>query len=386
METETNVLLKAINEEFLHIEGNFSRKDVRETAYEFICALLSKAERKNAWQLSESAGKMAPHRFQNFIANAKWSSDNVRDHIIKSSLLTLGQGGTVVIDETGFLKKGRQSAGVKRQYSGTAGRIENCQIGVFASYRTARGHTLIDRELYVPKEWAEDAERCKKAGIPADRPFLTKPRLGTQMIDRALENGAEPRWATADEAYGRDPEFRRNLEEKKLPYVLATPKDTHVRVGLKERRADDFIADVAEDKWTRISCGLGSKGERIYDWCAISRDELSPKGFGRFILARRSVSDASDIAFYVVFCKEGTSLKEMVLVAGERWSIEECFESAKGETGIDHYEVRSFTGWNRHVTLSMFALALLRRAQACLAEIPAENVGSMDEFKKKRNL
>jgi SRSO17 transposase len=383
MENAAEILLRKLDEECGGISGLFGRKDARATARDFLYALLSKAERKNGWQLSEAMGRTGPHRFQNFIANAQWDADALRDHNAKRAFGFLGGGGTLILDETGFLKKGRMSAGVKRQYSGTAGRIENCQIGVFAAYRTPLGHALVDRELYVPQEWIADAERCAKARIPPERPFYTKPQLATQMVSRALENGADIRWVTADEAYGGDPEFRRNLEGKKLSYVLAVPRDTYVRVGLRNRKAEECVA---EAEFARMSCGSGSKGERLYDWAFVKRDELCPAGHARYLLVRRSVSDKDDVAFFVAFCKEGTERQEVVSAAGERWSIEECFETAKGETGLDHYEVLSFVGWNRHVALSMFALTVLRGAQTALADIPPENVGSMDAFKKKRNL
>jgi len=255
---------------------------------------------------------------------------------------------------------------------------------VFASYRTANGHAFVDRELYIPQEWTDDPERCKKAGVDTAPGFRTKPELATAMINRLIGNGFAPRWVAADEAYGRDPEFRRNLEEKRLCYVLAAPKDSRVRVGLKKREAEAWAAEIVPGGWTRLSCGSGSKGERLYDWACLERSEPCPAGFKRFLLMRRSLSNPSDVAYYHVFCKEGASLQDMASAAGERWSVEECFEIGKGETGLDQYEVRTFKGWYRHVTLSMLALTILRVSQGKLLESAQREADSLAEFKKKR--
>jgi SRSO17 transposase len=276
----------------------------------------------------------------------------------------------LIVDETGFLKKGEQSVGVQRQYSGTAGRIENCQIGVFLAYQSARGHAFLDRALYVPAEWAEDQQRRGAAGVPAEVRFATKPVLARQMLERALQNGVPARWVSGDCVYGNDGKLRRWLEEQPVAHVLGVSGNHFVVIGWKQQKVSTVAAQFPPDAWQRLSAGQGSKGPRWYNWAAVEINSLH-EGWARWLLVRRSVENPQERAYYRVFAPVGTALAEMVAVAGKRWAVEECFATAKGEVGLDEYEVRSWTGWHRHITLSLLAHAYLTvvRAQA-LGETP----------------
>jgi SRSO17 transposase len=299
-----------------------------------------------------------------------------------------------VIDETGFLKKGRHSAGVARQYSGTAGRIENCQIGVFLAYATQQGHTLLDRELYLPQEWTDDRERCRRAGIPDERVFATKPQLARQMVERAFEAGVTLAWLTGDSVYGDDRALRLWLEERKQAYVLAVSGKESVWLRAEQRQIKTLLAELPAAGWERLSAGAGSKGPRLYDWRRLELSAPAQQGWKRFLLVRRSISDPSEVTGYIVFARAHTSLSELVRVAGRRWTVEESIECAKGEVGLDHYEVRSWTGWYRHMTLAMWASAFLsvirEETGAKLAPKKGEQnrvrPSSLTEFKARRNL
>lgn len=269
-----------------------------------------------------------------------WDVDGVRDDVRAVVAEALGdpQAGVLIVDETGFVKKGIKSAGVARQCSGTAGRIENSQVGVFAAYASARGRGLIDRELYVPKEWFADRGRCRDAGIADDVGFATKPQLAQKMIARAVVAKLPLRWVTADEAYGQVGRLRSWLEEHDLAHVLAVPTSQMVIcMDLGQRRAHAVIADLAETDWHRLSCGNGAHGQRLYDWTAVETRPWREPGRGHWLLARRSITDPHDIAYYICYGPADTELAELVGVAGARWAIEECFHAAKNETGLDHY-------------------------------------------------
>jgi SRSO17 transposase len=265
------------------------------------------------------------------------------------------------VDETGFLKKGEQSVGVQRQYSGTAGRIENCQVGVFLAYHTARGRTFLDRALYLPRCWTEERERCQAAGVPDTIEFATKPVLARQMLARALEAQVPARWVTGDSVYGGDSHFRHFLEKRRMAYVLGVTSDYTLRPHTAGALADTL----PKRAWKRRSAGDGSKGPRWYEW-ALHRLYRDETGWGHWLLIRRAIGAPHERAYYRVCAPAGTTLEEMVAVAGKRWAVEECFEMAKGECGLDEYEVRSWAGWHRHVTLSLLAHAYrtVVRAQA----------------------
>jgi SRSO17 transposase len=342
------------------IAPRFKRPEIRSRAAVYLQGLLASVERKNGWQLAEFLGDETPKNLQHFIARATWRADAVRDDLQTYVVEHLGEpDGVLIVDETGFLKKGRMSPGVARMYSGTAGRIENCQIGVFLAYRSSKGQTLIDRELYLPKEWAEDAYRRRLAHIPEDVVFATKPELGRRMVQRALDAQVPARWVTADEVYGSDSRFRRVLEERSIGYVVAVSCQQRLFFGFKYGRADQHAASLPKRAWRKLSCGSGSKGERFYDWAYLPFPFLTDHGQQRGLLVRRSLEDPEDRAYYLTHAPEGTPLKTLVRVAGCRWAIEECFEQAKQETGLDECELRGWDGWHRHITLSMFAHALL---------------------------
>lgn len=342
--------------------ARFPRVESRRRMVCYLRGLLSEAERKNGWTLAEAAGDAGPQGMQRLLNFYAWDVDGVRDDVRSAVVDVLGADGSGVLalDDTGFLKKGVRSAGVARQYSGTAGRVENCQVGVFAAYISAGGHALIDRELYVPKEWFTERDRCRAAGIGDEVEFATKPDLGLRMIERALAAGVPFAWVTADEAYGQVGRLRLRLEEHEISHVLAVPKSQHViTMDLRSRRADAVVAEAPGVAWRRLSCGDGAHGPRFYDWAVIDIRPLRRSGFGHWLLARRSISDPTEIAYYICFGPSATSVEELVQVAGSRWAIEECFQTAKNETGLDHYQVRGYSAWYRHITLSMAAAAFL---------------------------
>lgn len=356
------------------LESHFPPQGDGHQAVRYLEMLLAPVERKNMWQLSEASGQKDPYGFQHLLYRAKWDENVIRDDhlqwVAKKMKVNVVQDprGALVLDETGFLKKGDKSAGVARQYSGTAGRIENSQIGVFLSLLAPDGsRTLLDRELYLPQEWTNDPKRCRQAHIPTCRikHHQTKGALGLWMLKRAWMAGIRPAWVTGDEVYGRDFHLRLWLEEQRQPYVLAVQSNTYFWVGFEQRTAKSLLKEIQSEHWVRLSCGTGSKGLRLYDWavCKINSWGL-PKLYQRFVLFRRSLTDPQDIEYYRVACNPKTSLEQLANGAGSRWSIEECFESSKGEVGLDEYEVRSYQGWYRHITLAMIAHAILALTQA----------------------
>ena len=339
---------------------HFSRRDLLRQANAYLRGLLSQVDRKNSWQLAEATGAETPHGFQRLLGRARWDAEAVRDDLRQYVAEQLSDpDGVLIIDETGFLKKGNQSAGVSRQYSGTAGRIENCQIGVFMAYRSQHGHALVDRELYLPKCWTEDEDRSRKAGIPEDVEFATKPVLARQMLHRVLDSHLQASWVTADEIYGRDSQFRKLLEKQGIGYVVAVSCQQRLFLNGQYGRIDEQVLEIPKRQWKKLSCGAGSKGQRFYQWAFVPFPTPTERGMHKGWLVRRSLKDPEDLAYYFTHAPAGTKLKKLVEVAGSRWAIEECFEQAKGETGLDEYEVRSWTGWHRHITLSMFAQAFL---------------------------
>ena len=351
------------------IGGYFGRRDLRRRTEGYLRGLLGRIDRKNAWQLAEYVGDTTPHGIQRLLDRARWDADAVRDELIRYTrehLLMEGEAGTLIVDETGFLKKGNKSAGVQRQYSGTAGRIENSQIGVFLALLGSHGRALIDRRLYLPKSWCEDSVRRAEASIPAEESFATKPRLAMQMLRRAFASGLRPRWVLADEIYGSDSKFRRFLESQNQPYVLAVSCQQRLWVQYRQKRVDAIVEEVPSNAWFRMSVGEGSKGPRVYDWTAGRLGVPTDAGLVKWLLVRRSVEDPADRAYYLCTAPADATAQNLAIAAGQRWAIECCFEATKQETGLDDYEVRSWHGWYRHVTLSMLAMAFLTvvRAQA----------------------
>jgi len=338
----------------------FARSEVRERSLGYLEGLLSGCERKNSWQVAEWAGEATPYGMQYLLDRARWDADAVQARLSAYVKEELGSRDAVlVLDETGFLKKGVHSAGVQRQYSGTAGRIENSQVGVFLCYASARGYVLLDRELYLPQEWMADAQRCRAAGVPEQIQFQTKPMLGKRMLERAFQAGMPSGWVAGDEVYGRDRKLRRWLEERRQPYVLAVAADQRLwRQDLRQHRVDEIAGQLPKRAWKRLSAGHGAKGERLYDWALLPWAEH--EGWQHALLVRRSLEAEPEYAFYFTFAPQKQStLKTLVAVAGQRWAVESAFQMAKGECGLDHYEVRHCQGWYRHITLSMLALAVL---------------------------
>jgi SRSO17 transposase len=352
-----------------HLAPAFGRAETRRAAEAFIDGLLSPAERKTGWMLAEQAGLERPYRIQSLLGRSFWSADALRDRVRDYLAQALGDAaGVLVIDETGFLKKGQHSVGVARQYSGTAGRVENCQVGVFAAYASRWGHALIDRQLYLPRDWAEDAERRAGASIPPEAAFATKPALAREMTARALDAGLSCAWVLADAIYGSDFQLRRLLEERDQPYVLAVRSNQAVRFldGWIPVQTDPaaMAAAMPEEDWQTLSAGEGAKGPRLYHWARAPLLWDTGEGFERWLLIRRSRHDPEALAFYFAYAPQGTSLAELAGAAGLRWTIEQAFQRAKDDLGLDHCEARSWHGWHRHMTLVMAAAAYLAKLGA----------------------
>jgi SRSO17 transposase len=349
---------------FAQVAGRFARADLRWRMRDYVRGLLAPIGRKNGWQLAEWAGHRDPAGLQHLLNGARWDADAVRDDVRSYVADRLGPGGVLIIDDTGFVKKGTTSAGVGRQYTGTSGKIDNCQIGVFAAYATGRGRALVDRELYLPKAWTSDRDRCRTAKIPDERGFATKGELARDIVRRCVAAGLPAAWVTADEAYGQDWNFRRLLEQLGLGYVVAVPKSQQIKSLAGFWRIDQLVDEAPADAWQRLSCGDGAKGPRVYDWAAAKLPanivfDPDPPTHHRWVMARRSLSDPSEVAYYLAHAPVGVELPELARIAGSRWAIEECFQAAKNECGLDEYEVRRYPGWYRHITLAMLAHAFL---------------------------
>jgi SRSO17 transposase len=367
--------LEAWNEELERahglLAGLFARAEPRRRSLQYLKGCLSEVPRKNGWQLAEWMGESTPDGVQHLLERASWDAEAARDVLREYVVEHLGdEQGVLIVDETGFVKKGRHSAGVQRQYSGTAGRIENSQIGVFLSYAGRGGSAFIDRALYLPRQWTDEPERCRAAGVPESVEFATKPQLARQMIERALDAGVPCGWVTGDEVYGGDRRLRVWLESREQPFVLAVACNEPLWWrGPEQVKAQNIVQALPERAWTRLSAGAGTKGQRLYDWACtplwrlqLTREE---RRWGHYLLARRSLDEKQELAYYVVFApKAQAQLPSLVRVAGRRWEIEVGFEAAKGECGLDHYEVRRWQGWYRHITLSLLAHAVLAALKA----------------------
>ena len=348
------------------IGPRFGRSEPRDRVRRYVSGLVAGLERKNGWTLAEHAGEVSPDGMQRLLRRADWDVEAVRDDIRDYVVDRLGHTGAVlVVDDTGFIKKGVKSAGVQRQYTGTSGKTDNCQIGTFLAYVAPAGHALIDRHLYLPESWISDPARCDAAGIPAGTPLLTKPRIAIEMLQRAIDARVPFTWFTADEAFGQVKYLRTWLEEQDVFHVVATRCNDDVSAhDIGHGRADEIIAGLPERARRRLSCGDGAQGPRLYDWVRVPiRPHWAPAR-GHWLLARRSISDPAEIAYYICYAHRQTSLNVLVWVAGRRWPVEECFKQAKQETGLDDYQVRTWRGWYAHITLSMLALAWLAAVRA----------------------
>src|SRR5712692_5427922 len=347
------------------IAPRFARPEPRRRALAYLQGLLSDTARKNGWQLAEHAREARPDGMQRLLSSAVWDTDGVRDDLRMYTLEHLGtKSAIVVIDETSFPKQGKKSAGVGVQYCGTTGQVENCQVGVFLAYVTARGHTLIDRELYLPLDWTEDRDRCQAAGIPESVRFQTKPELARRMLARIWDAQVPIAWVVADTVYGGNLDLRNWLETHQYPYVLAVPCNEPVGILTRDgqrKRVEVWEVEAlllgAQD-WQRLSMSEGTKGPRLFDWAYVPILHRWEDDRRHWLLIRRSLSDPAEKAYYFVFAPKTTTLHEMVKAIGARWHIEEDFENTK-DMGLDQYEVRSWTAWYRHVTLVMLAYAFL---------------------------
>jgi len=381
----------------------FGRREPREAACLYLRGLLAPVQRKNCWQMAEAVGEQDPQAMQRLLYSARWDEDGVRDELQRFVIERFGdQGGIGVVDETGFLKKGTKSVGVKRQYTGTAGKVENSQVGVFLTYAAPGGRTFLDRRLYLPEEWCADEQRRGEARVPADVTFKTKPELAVEMLEHAWAQDVPMAWVTGDELYGDAPHVRDAIERVGKKYVLAIACHTPVwqerppleepTAGRKRRRrtkprlaagapswqrAAAVIASLASESWQRLVVSEGEKGPLTYDWTRVrvveSREGLP--GPDSWLMARRSITDTTDIAYYLSNAPQSVSLQTMAEVASTRWSIETTIEEAKGETGLDEYEVRYWHSWHRHITLSMMAHAWLASIRQGVGEKPGPGAG-----------
>jgi SRSO17 transposase len=354
------------------VARRFLRPEVRERARRYLAGLLGRVERKNGWQLAEQMGELGPQGAQRLLNAARWDADAVRDDLREYVVEHLGdeQSGVLVVDETGFLKKGEKSVGVARQYTGTAGRMENAQVGVFvAYYASEKGAAFVDRALYLPREeWADDPLRREEAGVPDEVRFATKGELAKEMLGRAFEAKVPARWVVADTVYGTARGLRGWLEEQGRSYVLAVPSTKGIYHDGRQRQARTVAKSLAEGAWIRASAGRGSKGDRLYDWaCVPLLPAPDTAEAGRWLLLRRDIDDPSELAYYLSYGPKETSVGELIRIAGRRWVIEDCFEATKAEVGLDEYEVRKWEAWQRHTTLCLLAhayLAVLRSEAA----------------------
>jgi SRSO17 transposase len=352
------------------IGSRFARSETRDRVRSYLVGLLAPVQRKNSWQLAEQIGEEAPYGVQHLLGRSDWEPDEVRDDLRAYVVEALGDPDAVLIlDETGFLKKGTHSAGVARQYTGTAGRIENAQVGVFLAYAGRHGTAFLDRALYLPKEWTDDPKRCEGAGVPEGIAFATKPRLAKEMLGRAFAAGVPAAWVTGDEVYGGDGDLRRWLETEGRPYVLAVRENQYVWRGFGQSKVGALVKALPKRAWHEITIAWGSKGPRRYAWAWIPiNHDLGPK-WQRWLLVRRGLDEGEELAYYLAAGPKRTTLTRLARTAGARWSIEGGFEAAKQEVGLADYEVRSWTGWHRHITLALLAHALLAAVRK-LADSP----------------
>jgi len=392
MDRRMDVYEQGYNELLDRTKGVFAGLSGFTMAQSYVRGLLGTAERKNGWQMAEYLGKTTPYAIQQFLYRGRYSADALRNTQREYVGEKLGEkDGVLVVDETGFLKQGKKSCGVKRQYSGTAGRIENCQIGVFLTYASTKGHCPIDRRLYLPEEWINDEQRRKAAGVPEDVEFQTKPQMALAMIQEASEAGVPYTWVTGDCVYGDYRDIRTWLEENGKSYVMSVSGKEYVWQGFEQISIKKLLANLPSDGWFEASCGVGSKGERIYDWTIVNINPGTTQGSKRTVLVRRSKGSPDELRAYICFASNDTPAQKLLEIAGARWTVETCFKESKSEVGLDQYEVRSYDGWYKHITFACIALALLTvLSSRSLDTKPIQQhnpaSSSLDEFKKGRNL
>jgi SRSO17 transposase len=371
------------------ISPRFSRYEPLRHAGGLMLGMLSGLDRKNCWTIAEHRGDLTPDGLQHLLSRAKWDADAVRDDLRDYVVDAFGDPGAVlVVDETGDVKKGVQSVGVQRQYTGTAGRIENSQVAVFLTYAAQRGHALIDRALYLPKSWTEHPDRCTASGIPSDGAgFATKPALATALITRAVRAGVPAGWVAGDEVYGADPTLRSTVREHRLGYVLAVAANRRVPTAAGPIRVDQLPAMLPRKAWQKYSAGAGSKGERVYSWAWIAllaEDPADDTGHHHLLIRRNDRT--GELAYLRCYSPRQVPLRSLVRVAGQRWRIEESFQAAKGLTGLDQHQVRGWTSWHRWTTLAMLAYAFLAVATAAERDAQPTPTGliqlSVNEFRR----
>jgi SRSO17 transposase len=340
------------------VAARFCRVEPRRRAGAFLLGLLAGLPRVNCWTIAEHAGESTPDGMQHLLARASWDTDGVRDDLRSYVVDHLGDPDAVlVVDETGDVKKGRATVGVQRQYTGTAGRIENAQVGVYLVYAGARGHAFIDRSLYLPKSWTGDPDRMVEAGVPAEVEFATKPALARTMITRALDAGVPAGWVAGDEVYGADPQLRAELQQRRIGYVLAVASNHRVTTAAKTATATELAGTLSGKAWHRRSCGAGAKGHRTYLWAWLELTGADAPGC-HWLLIRRNPR-TGELAFYRAHSPGPVTLAALVRVAGRRWTIEESFQTGKELAGLDEHQVRRWTSWHRWTVLAMLAHAYL---------------------------
>jgi SRSO17 transposase len=383
IETTLELWASSLREVKARIRPLFTQERVAASASAFLDGLLGPEQRKTGWMRAEAAGDVGPWRQQAVLGRGRWDADALRDVVRDYVMETLADDDAVlVVDETGFLKQGKSSCGVGRQYTGSAGKIANCQIGVFASYVSRHGHAFIDRALYLPKAWADDEDRRRKAHVPSETAFATKPQLAAAMIERAIAAGVRFKWLAADSVYGVGA-LESVLRRAGKGYVLGVASTHHFNSWGREiavaGTAEEIAKGLDASAWRRLSAGEGTKGARLYDWAycpladldAAEYDETATGSWTRGLLIRKTIADG-DLAYFSTWCPKGTDIATLVKVEGHRWAIEDSFETAKNEFGLDHNETRSWHGWHRHVSLVMlvFAVMAIIRHKANLYSLP----------------
>jgi SRSO17 transposase len=353
---------KTLGDLHRRIGHRFARSEARERVKRYLLGLLGHVERKNGWQMAEAIGERDPQGVQRLLSSARWDADEVREDLREYVVEHLGDEatGVLIVDETGFLKKGTKSVGVARQYTGTAGDTVNCQVGVFLAYSSKEGAAFLDRALYLPRAWTNSLARRTEAGVPEEIVFRNKVELAEQMLQRAFEAEVPAGWVLADSFYGRSHAFREWLEERGQPYAVMVPKTNAVPLGGRKKKIERLVERLGEEAFSEIRPARdGSGARRPWEWACVDLAADPKRGMRRWLLVRRSTDDPEDLGFYQAYGPEGTTAEGLVRVCQERWAVEECFAEAKGEVGLDHYEVRKWEAWHRHVTLCLLAHAFL---------------------------
>jgi SRSO17 transposase len=350
--------LGALHERVGH---RFARSEARERVKRYLVGLLGRVERKNGWQIAEAIGERDPQGMQRLLNSARWDAEAVRDDLREYVLEHLAdeETGVLIVDETGFLKKGEKSVGVARQYTGTDGDTVNCQVGVFVCYSSEKGAAFVDRALYLPRAWTNAPARRAEAGVPAEIVFRNKIGLAQEMLERAFRAGVPARWVVADSFYGRSHAFRVWLEERGRPYAVMVPKTNAVPLKGRKKKIDRLVERLPEEAFSEVRPAGDAGGRRPWEWACIDLAPDPKRGMRRWLLVRKSTDDPEDLGFYQAYGPEGTSVEELVRICQERWAVEECFAEAKGEVGLDHYEVRRWDAWYRHIILCLLAHAFL---------------------------